>query len=127
MFIAGTTGDHDVAAVHPDPHITSRYEVGIAMMAVLAAQFLRDPDPLAHGNPAREDYITITQIRKLCKCEPCLFKQDFNTLPCNLLGRWIFGSLLHCLVTGSRLCYTISFPDKIVAVNIETLNRSWFF
>lgn len=59
MFIAGATGDYDIATVHPHPHIASRYEVGIAVMAVLAAQFPRDPDPLAHGNPARELYITV--------------------------------------------------------------------
>ena len=116
MLITGATGDNDIATVHPHPHIISRNEVGITMMAILAAQFPRDPDPLAHGNFARDGYITIAQTRKLCKSEPCLFKQDFNTLPCNLLGHRIFGSLFHCLVTGSRLCYTISVPDKIVAV-----------
>jgi hypothetical protein len=121
MFIAGTTGDHNVAAVHPHPHITSRYEVGIAMMAVLAPQFLRDPDPLAHGYPARELHITVTQIREIRKCKPRLLKQDVYTLPRDLLGRWVFGSLLHCLVTGSRLCYSISVSDKIVAVIIGTL------
>jgi hypothetical protein len=59
MFFAGTAGDHDIAPVHPHPHSVSRYEIGCAVMAVLAAQFLRDPDPLAHGNPARELYITV--------------------------------------------------------------------
>ena len=127
MFIAGSARDHDIAAVHPHPLIVSRYEVGIAMMTVLAAQFLRDPDPLAHRDPAREGHVTVAQVRKLCKCEPCLFEQNFNTLPCNLLGHRIFGSLFHCLVTGSRLCYTISVPDKIVVVYLGRPDHIGFF
>jgi len=107
MFFAGKAGDHDIAAMHPHPHIASRHEVGVAVMAVFPAQFLRNPDPLAHGNPARELHITVTEIRKFGKSEPCLFEQDFNTLPCNLLGHGCFGSLFHCLVTGSRLCNSI--------------------
>ena len=59
MLIAGATGDNDIATVHPYTHIASRNEVGITMMAVLAAQFPRDPDPLAHGNFARELHITV--------------------------------------------------------------------
>ena len=59
MLIAGATGDNDIAPVHPHPHIAARYEVGGAVMAVLAAQFPRDPDPLAHGYFARELYITV--------------------------------------------------------------------
>jgi hypothetical protein len=59
MLITGAAGDHDIAPVHPHPHIAARYEVDGAVMAVPAAQFPRDPDPLAHGNFARELYIAV--------------------------------------------------------------------
>jgi hypothetical protein len=56
------TGYYDSAAVHPHPHILSRYQERIAVMAELTAELPVNPDPLAHCNPAGDIDITVTSF-----------------------------------------------------------------
>jgi hypothetical protein len=95
LFIAGMAGNNYISTVYPNPHIPSRYEKRIAVMAILPSELLIDPDPLTHCNPACDFYITIATFRIWVKFHSCLFKQDLNTLPCNLSCRRVTGFLLH--------------------------------
>ncbi len=67
-------------------------------MAELAAELPIDPDPLAHSNLSCNIHVAIAPFRMCTKFLPCLFEQDFNTLPGDLFGRRVAGFLLHFLV-----------------------------
>ena len=59
LLVAYPAGYHDIAAVHPYPHVLSRHEERITVVAVLTAEFAVYPDPLAHGNPAGECHVPV--------------------------------------------------------------------
>jgi hypothetical protein len=90
FFIAGITGDHDITPVHPHSHIHTRYQERVAVVAVLAAKFLVNPYPLAHGDPAGEIDIPVAHFRIPVKYDTRLFKQHHYTFPRNLFCRGIF-------------------------------------
>ena len=116
FFIAVGAGDHDIAPVHPHPHVSSRDEKCVAVMAVLAPELPVDPDPLAHSDPACKFHVAVAPFGMRGKRPACLFKQYLNTLPTNLFCRGIFGSFFHSGgLLHSRLCDIISVPVKKVA------------
>jgi hypothetical protein len=65
------------------------------MMAVPAPVFPVDPDPLPHGDLPRKLHVAVAQFRMFVEHLSRLFKQDPDTLLCDLFGRRVFGSLLH--------------------------------
>jgi hypothetical protein len=54
-------------------------------MAVLPAELPIDSDPLAHRNLSCDIDITIAPLRVRYGFLPCLFEQDMNALPRDLL------------------------------------------
>jgi hypothetical protein len=90
FFITGITGDHDIPPVHPHPHILPRHQERVTVVAVLAAKFLVDPYPLAHGDPAGEIDVPVAHFRMPVKDEPRLFKQHDYTFPRNIFCCGIF-------------------------------------
>jgi hypothetical protein len=85
FLIAYSAGHHDIAAVHPDPHVLSRHEECITVVAVLAAEFMVYPDPLAHGNPAGERNVAVASFGVPVKCQPCLPEQYTDPFLCHHL------------------------------------------
>jgi hypothetical protein len=67
-------------------------------MAVLATEFLSNPDPLPHCNPASELHIAVTPFRMGTKRQARLLKQYLDALLGNLFCCRITGSFLHKLV-----------------------------
>ena len=110
--VAGAAGDHDIAPVHPHPHVPSRHEEGIAVVAELAAELAVDPDPLAHGNLPGDLHVAVAEFGIFGKHQPCLFEQHRDAFLRYLLGSGISGLLFHGFDYGSRLWYTITVPDK---------------
>jgi len=63
LLVAYPAGHYHVAAVHPHPHVLSRHEEGIAVVAVLAAEFTAYPYPLAHSNPSGKFHVPVAPFR----------------------------------------------------------------
>ncbi len=80
MFVTGAAGDHDIAAVHPDPHVFARYKVRIAVVAEPPAELVIDPDPLAHRDPPREGDVPVRKERIFCIYPLCLREKDRDAL-----------------------------------------------
>ena len=91
-------GYNHIATVYPYPHIPSRHEKCITVMAVLATELPIDPDSLAHSNLSCNIDVTIATFRMCTKFMPCLFEQDLNALPGDPFGCRVAGLLLHFLV-----------------------------
>jgi hypothetical protein len=108
LLVAGEAGDHDIATVHPHPHVAARYKERVTVVAVLAAEFPVDPDPLAHRDLPGKFHVTVAPFRVCRECLPGLFEQYTDTLPGDLFCRRVPGFLFHVPCTGSRLWYTIS-------------------
>jgi len=72
FFIAYSTGYHHIAPVNPNPHIPSRYEERITVVAVLAAQITVYPHPLAHRDQPGKNHVTVAQFRVVTECKSCL-------------------------------------------------------
>jgi len=104
-----------MAPVHPYPHVLSRNEKCIAVMAELATELLIDPEPLAHGNLPCNCNIAITPFGMVAKRKVRLLKKNFNTFPCNLFCHGISGSFCHGILPAPGLCYTISVRHKKAA------------
>jgi hypothetical protein len=104
LLIAYPAGDHDIAAVHPDPHILSRHEERITVVAILAAKFMVYPDPLTHGDAAGERYVAVAPFGVLVKCQPRLTEQYPDPFLCHQLCCRILRALLHNGPSGILLC-----------------------
>jgi hypothetical protein len=65
LFVTNFTGNHHIAAVNPYPHVLSRHQERIAVMAKLATELTVNVYPLAHGNPAGKRHIAVTPLRVL--------------------------------------------------------------
>jgi hypothetical protein len=98
------TGDHNSAPVHPDPHVFSRNEKRIAVVAEPSAELKVHPYPLAHCNPAGEFNIAVTPFGVVQKRPLCLLKQDLDTFPGNLFCDGVAGAFLHDRLSSSTLC-----------------------
>jgi hypothetical protein len=86
LFVAHPAGHHHIAAVNPHPHILSRHEERITVMAILAAEFAVYPDPLAHGDPSGELHVPVAPFGMPVECLACLPEQYFDPFLCNLFG-----------------------------------------
>ena len=89
------TGNHNHAPVDSHPHVSSRDEVRVTMVAKPAAEFLINPDTLAHRDSACKINIPVAPFRICAECILRLLKQDLNTLPRDLFSGGVAGLLLH--------------------------------
>jgi hypothetical protein len=99
------TGNYDSAPVHPHPHVLSRNQERVTVVAEPVAEFPVDTDPLAHRDPACQIDITVAPFRVCTERTPCLFEQDRNTFPGNLFCHRVAGSFLHDI--GSFLFFVV--------------------
>jgi len=65
------------------------------MVAKPAAEFLINPDTLAHRDPACKINIPVAPFRICAECILRLLKQDLNTLPRDPFSGGVTGLLLH--------------------------------
>jgi hypothetical protein len=94
-------------------------------MAIPAAEFPVNPDPLPHSDLPGELYIPVAQVRVSRMHEPCLNEKHTDTFPRYLFGCRVLGSHLHAVVTGNFCVHTISVMDiKNAAVNSKKKGRS---
>jgi hypothetical protein len=70
--------------VDPYPHILSRYEERIAVVAEPAAEGAEDPDPLPHRDPAGQLHVPVAHFRVLAEYAFCLFEQHRYSFSRNL-------------------------------------------
>jgi len=108
FFITGMTGYYDSAAVHPHPHILSRYQERIAVMAELAAELPVNPDPLSHCDFPCQIDIAVTPFRMGTERFLRLPEQDLDTFPGNLFCDGVAGSFFHGLVIFPDSCAKLS-------------------
>jgi hypothetical protein len=94
-FIAGLAGDHDIAPVHPHPHIPARDKERTAVVAEPAPEYPVDPYPLAHCNLPGKLHVPVTPFRVVGECLLCLPEQNFNAFPCDYTRRRVSGLLFH--------------------------------
>ena len=102
------TGYYNSAAVHPHPHILSRYQERIAVMAELAAELPVNPDPLSHCDFACQIDIAVTPFRVGTEGILRLLEQDLDTFPGNLFCDGVAGSFFHGLVIFPDSCAKLS-------------------
>jgi hypothetical protein len=81
VFFAGNASDHDIAAVHPYPHVPARHKVGITVVAEPATELVVDPDPLAHRDPPGKFDVAVRKERIFCIHPLCLPEQYRDALP----------------------------------------------
>jgi hypothetical protein len=98
FFITGMTGYHNSTTVHPHPHILSRNQERIAVVAELAAEFAVNPDPLSHRDFPCQIDIAVTPLRVGTERFLRLPEQDLDTFPGNLSCDRVAGSFFHGLV-----------------------------
>jgi hypothetical protein len=85
FLITYPAGNYYVTTVHPYPHIPSRHEEGITVVAILAAELAVDTDTLAHRDPAGERNVPVAPFRVLTERLLCLCKQDADPFLCHHL------------------------------------------
>jgi hypothetical protein len=95
LLVAGLAGDHDMAPVHPHPHIPARDKERKAMMAEPSPEFPVDPDPLAHRNLPGKLHVPVTPFRVRGESLLRLPEQHLNALPCDHARRRVPGLLFH--------------------------------
>ena len=108
FFITGMTGYHNSTPVHPHPHILSRYQERIAVVAELAAEFTVNPDPLSHRDFPCQTDIAVTPFRVGSERFLRLPEQDLDTFPGNLFCDGVAGSFFHGLVIFPDSCAKLS-------------------
>jgi hypothetical protein len=68
--------------VNPHPHIRTRHEVPVAVVAEAVTVFPINPDTLAHGNLPGKGNVTVAEFRMLMIYLFCFRKEHGYPLPC---------------------------------------------
>ena len=95
VLVAYQAGDHDIAPVHPHPHVLPRHEIRRAVVAEPPAELAVDPDPLAHGNLPRQFHVAVAPFGVGGEGQFGLVKEQRHTFPGNLFCCGVFGFLFH--------------------------------